>query len=65
MVGMVSSRYYRIPSLSEKGNKPSKLIWYKTKEWLGKAIVISSIMNILSHEFIDSGYRLMTSCLKK
>ncbi len=64
MVGMVESSYYRIPSGSQKGNTPSKLTYHQTKGFVDQATVITSIKEILSHEFIDCGYRLMCSYLK-
>jgi putative transposase len=65
MVGMVHSSYYRIPSLGNKGNKPSKLTYHDSKGWVTQSAVLGSIKNILSHEFIDCGYRLMNSYLQK
>jgi hypothetical protein len=32
---------------------------------VNQAIEVTSVMNILSHEFIDCGYRLMTSYLQQ
>ncbi len=64
MVGMVQSSYYRMPSQGKKGNKPSKLTYNKYKGWVNQNTVIASVKNILNHEFIDCGYRLMTSYLK-
>ena len=65
MVGMVHSSYYRIPSFGKKGNTPSKLTYHKHKGWVNQETVIASIKEILSNEFIDCGYRLMASYLKK
>ena len=65
MVGMVESSYYRTPSRGRKGNKPSLLTYHDTKGFVNQDTVISSIKEILSHEFIDCGYRLMCSYLKK
>ena len=65
MVGMVHSSYYRKPSLGVKGNKPSKLTYNKSKGWVSQGALVESITDILSHEFIDCGYRLMTSYLKR
>lgn len=65
MVGMVHSSYYRTPSLGRKGNRPSKFTYNKHNGWMGKQAVVTSITAILSHEFIDCGYRLMTSYLKR
>ena len=64
MVGMVHSSYYRIPSIGRKGNTPSKFTYHKSNGWVNQEAVIASIKDILSHEFIDCGYRLMTSYLK-
>jgi len=65
MVGMVESSYYRKPSGGKKGNKPSLLTYHKTNGYVDQEAVITSIKDILSHEFIDCGYRLMCSYLKK
>jgi transposase InsO family protein len=65
MVGMVHSSYYRTPSLGKKGNKPSKYTYHKTNGKVSQEAVIMSVKEILSHEFIDCGYRLMTSYLQR
>jgi putative transposase len=65
MVGMVHSSYYRTPSLGKKGNKPSEYTYHQTRGELSQESVIESVKQILSHEFIDCGYRLMTSYLKR
>jgi putative transposase len=65
MVGMVESSYYRVPSNGKKGNKPSVLTYHNTKGYIYQEEVLASVKKILSHEFIDCGYRLMTSYLKK
>ncbi|WP_157136639.1 IS3 family transposase [Galbibacter orientalis] len=65
MVGMVSSSYYRKPSPGRKGNKPSKLTYNKHQGWVEQSTVLNAVKKLLSHEFIDCGYRLMTSYLKR
>ena len=65
MVGMVHSSYYRTPSFGKKGNKPSALTYHKSKGWVHQDAVLASVKAILSHEFIDCGYRLMNSYLQK
>ncbi len=62
---MVESSYYRVPSGGQKGNKPTKFTYHHVKGYVDETTVLGSIKNILSHEFIDCGYRLMTSYLKK
>ena len=62
---MVESSYYRRPSGGKKGNKPSKLTYHDTKGFVDQRAVIASVKDVLSHEFIDCGYRLMCSYLKK
>ena len=64
MVGMIHSSYYRVPSLGRKGNKASLYTHHKNKGWVTQEAVIESIKNILAHEFIDCGYRLMNAYLK-
>lgn len=65
MVGMVESSYYRVPSGGKKGNKPSKLTYHTTKGVVDQSTVMACVKGILEHEFIDCGYRLMCSYLKK
>lgn len=65
MVGIVHSSYYRIPSLGRKGNNPSEFTHHKLKGFVSQETVVESIKEILSHEFIDCGYRLMTSYLQR
>jgi len=65
MIGMAHSSYYRTPSLGKKGNKPSTLTYNEFKGWVSQDTVIESVTAILNHEFIDCGYRLMTSYLKR
>jgi putative transposase len=65
MVGMVHSSYYRTPSLGKKGNKPSAFTFHKHRGLVDQNGVIESIKEVLSHEFIDCGYRLMTSYLQR
>jgi putative transposase len=65
MVGIVQSSYYRIPGLSKKGNKPSEFTYNESKGLVNQDTVVESIKAILSHEFIDCGYRLMTSYLQR
>ncbi len=65
MVGMVHSSYYRTPSLGRKGNRPSKFTYNQSTGWVDQDTVVASIKGILSHEFIDCGYRLMTSYLQR
>lgn len=62
---MVESSYYRVPGNGNKGNKPSVLTYHDTKGYVYQKDVLASVKDILSHEFIDCGYRLMTSYLKK
>ena len=62
---MIESSYYRKPCNGKKGNKPSLLTYHKIKGYVSQDIVISSIKKILSHEFIDCGYRLMCTYLKR
>lgn len=65
MVGMVHSSYYRKPSLGKKGNKPSKFTYHSQNGIVTQDAVIESIKIILSHRFIDCGYRLMTAYLNR
>lgn len=63
MVGIISSSYYRVPSKGKKGNKPSKQTFHNTAGFVSQDVVIASVKKVLEHEFIDCGYRLMTSYL--
>lgn len=65
MIGMVHSSYYRKPSEGKKGNKPSKFTYHNKKGLVTQDSVIESVKSILAHPFIDCGYRLMTSYLKR
>lgn len=65
MVGIVESSYYRKPRGGKKGNKPSKYTLHKDKGLVCQDAVVASVKDILKHEFIDCGYRLMTSYLNR
>lgn len=65
MVGLVHSSYYRRPTGGKKGNKPSEFTYHRKKGLVTQRGVIESVKSILNHPFIDCGYRLMTSYLKR
>lgn len=65
MVGMVQSSYYRRPSSNKKGNKASEFTFNVSKGYVSQDTVVKDIKDILSNEFIDCGYRLMTSYLQR
>ena len=65
MAGMVHSSYYRTPGTGKKGNRPSTLTYNRFKGWVDQDAVVGSIKEILGHEFIDCGYRLMAAYLKR
>ncbi|MFN2261575.1 MAG: IS3 family transposase [Psychroflexus sp.] len=65
MVGMVHSSYYRKPTNSKKGNKPSEFTYHNKKGLVNQDHVIESVKSLLDHPFIDCGYRLMTSYLNR
>lgn len=62
---MVHSSYYRTPKFGKKGNKPSEFTYHSKDGVVTQDIVIASIKTLLSHPFIDCGYRLMTSYLNR
>ena len=62
---MVHSSYYRTPNFGKKGNKPSEFTYHSKNGVVTQDIVIASIKTLLSHPFIDCGYRLMTSYLNR
>ena len=64
MLGMVQSSYYRKPSSGKKGNKPSEFTFHKSKGYVSQDTVIKSVKDLLSHEFIDCGYRFTTRGLR-
>lgn len=64
-VGLAESSYYNKPSGVRKGNRPSVYTYHQTKGYVGEKEVLEAIKDILSHEFIDCGYRLMTAYLQK
>lgn len=65
MVGMVESSYYRKPSGGKKGNRPFEFTFHNTRGPVSQNDVVASVKDILSHEFIDCGYRLMSAYLKR
>lgn len=65
MVGSVHSSYYRRASFGKKGNKPSEFTYHNKNGVVTQDAVIESVKTILSHPFIDCGYRLMTSYLTR
>ena len=65
MVGMVASSYYRVPTGGKKGNKASKYTLHKSKGLVSQREVLRAIKEVLSDEFIDCGYRLMSYYLKQ
>lgn len=65
MVGIVASSYYRETSLGKKGNRPSEFTLHESDGKVCQSTVVKAIKDILEHEFIDCGYRLMTSYLKR
>jgi putative transposase len=65
MVGMVESSYYRTPSGGKKGRTPSLLTYHESKGNVDENAVLQAIKTTLSHEFIDCGYRVMSSYLQR
>lgn len=65
MVGIVSSTYYRVPGKVKKGNRPSKQTFHNIEGFVSQDAVVMAVKEILKHEFIDCGYRLMTSYLNR
>lgn len=64
-VGLSESTYYYKSSGKRKGKKPSVLTHHKKYGLVCEGTVIESIKSILSHEFIDCGYQIMTEYLKR
>jgi transposase InsO family protein len=65
MVGIVTSSYYRQPSFGKKGNHPTAATIHQKNGLVSQSVVVKSIKDILKHEFIDCGYRLMTKYLNR
>ena len=65
MVGIVNSSYYRQPSFGKKGNHPTVATFHQKNGFVSQSVVVKSIKDILKHEFIDCGYRLMTNYLNR
>jgi putative transposase len=65
MVGIVTSSYYRQPSFEKKGNHPTAATIHQKNGLVSQSVVVKSIKDILKHEFIDCGYRLMTKYLNR
>jgi transposase InsO family protein len=64
-VGIVTSSYYRQPSFGKKGNHPTVATIHQKNGLVSQSVVVKSIKDILKHEFIDCGYRLMTKYLNR
>lgn len=62
---MVQSSYYRKSSIGKKGNKPSEFTYHNKNGFVTQNMVIESVKTILSHRFIDCGYRIMTAYLNR
>ena len=65
MAGIVESSYYRSPSGGKKGKKASQHTIHKSKGLVSETEIVKAVKEILEHEFIDCGYRLMTSYLNR
>ncbi|WP_432670669.1 IS3 family transposase [Flavobacterium sp. SM2513] len=65
MVGIISSSYYRKPNFGKKGNHPTEVTFHQNSGFVSQSDVVKSIKDILKHEFIDCGYRLMTKYLNR
>lgn len=65
MVGIVTSSYYRKPSFGKKGNHPTAATIHQKNGLVSQSVVVESIKDILKHEFIDCGYRLITKYLNR
>ena len=64
-VGMSESTFYYKPSGGKKGLKPTEITPHKEKGNVTEDELIKEIKEILSHEFIDCGYRIMTKYLQR
>ena len=64
-VGLPESSYYYKDSGKRKGAKPSVYTKHKEKGLVQEPEVVKDIKTILSHEFIDCGYRIMSAYLKQ
>ena len=64
-VGLAESSYYYKPSKGKKGSKPKLYTYHSRNGMVNEELVINDIKNVLSHEFIDCGYHLMTAYLRK
>ena len=62
---MVTSSYYRQPSFGKKGNHPTVATFHQKNGFVSQSAVVKSVKDILKHEFIDCGYRLMTKYLNR
>ena len=65
MVGIISSSFYRKANFGKKGNHPTAVTFHQKNGFVGQSDGVKSIKNILKHEFIDCGYRLMTKYLNR
>jgi transposase InsO family protein len=59
------STYYYQESSGQKGVKPSEYTYHQEKGYVSNQVVIQEIKDLLAHEFIDCGYRIMTCYLQR
>jgi len=65
MADRVVSSHYRTTSDGKRGNKLSWLTYHSTKGFVDQEAVNAAVKDILTHEFIDCGYRLICTYLRK
>jgi len=64
-VGLSQSTYYYKETGGKKGNKPDELTLHTTLGMVGEDTVVESVKTLLSQEFLDCGYRMMSLYLKR
>lgn len=64
-VGLSQSTYYYKETGGKKGNIPDELTLHTTLGMVGEDTVIESVKTLLSQEFLDCGYRIMSLYLKR
>ena len=65
MMDMVTSSFYRQHSFGKKGNHPTAATFHQKNGFVSQSAVVSSLKDILKHEFIKCGYRLITKYLNR
>jgi len=64
-IGLAESSFYYRPTNGIKGSRPTEYTYHMRDGMVSEKQVLNDINKILSHEFIDCGYHLMTAYLRQ